>query len=144
MKGPLDLSGGDMSSRTLRLPPSVAAAPGNLCAPLTLATLLMGCQSNHRAPPQLGVSVGPAASEVAASSSAPSHATSRQLPLRFEVNRGQFDSRARFVARQGNMTLFLTDEGAVMAVRSATIAQGDRPEDPGEFSEPAGHHKSVT
>ena len=40
--------------------------------------------------------------------------------LRFEANAGQWDSRARFVARDRAMTLFVTDEGATMEVRSGS------------------------
>src|SRR5262249_9220801 len=36
---------------------------------------------------------------------------------RFEENRGQFDPRTRFVARQGGLTLQLTGAGSVMALR---------------------------
>jgi hypothetical protein len=42
-----------------------------------------------------------------------------QLPLRFEQNRGQFDRSARYVARQGGLTFFATDEGATLALRGA-------------------------
>jgi MYXO-CTERM domain-containing protein len=41
-----------------------------------------------------------------------------RLPLRFEENRGQFHPRARFVARNGGLTLFLTDEGALMTLHA--------------------------
>src|SRR5262249_24424942 len=55
-----------------------------------------------------------------------------RLPLRFEENRGQFDERVRFVARQGGFTLFLTDEGAVLSLREAAPAstrnRGARPQ----------------
>src|SRR4051812_6295977 len=36
-----------------------------------------------------------------------------RLPLAFERNAGQFDARARFVARGSGYTLFLTPRGAV-------------------------------
>jgi MYXO-CTERM domain-containing protein len=42
----------------------------------------------------------------------------RQPALQFEENRGQFDARARFVARQRGLTVFVTDAGAVMTLRA--------------------------
>lgn len=42
---------------------------------------------------------------------APVAARMAKLPLRFEVNAGQWDERVRFVARRGATTLFLTDDG---------------------------------
>jgi hypothetical protein len=41
-----------------------------------------------------------------------------QLPLSFEVNRGQTDSRVRFLARGQNYTLFLTEHDAVLSLRT--------------------------
>ncbi len=40
-----------------------------------------------------------------------------QLPMRYEANRGQHDARARYVGRQGALTLFATDGGPVLALR---------------------------
>jgi hypothetical protein len=39
-----------------------------------------------------------------------------QAALRFEQNEGQFDVRARYVARARNATVFLTDDGAVLSL----------------------------
>src|SRR5205814_1329560 len=39
-----------------------------------------------------------------------------RLPLQFEVNQGQTDERARFLARGQGYTLFLTPEEAVLAL----------------------------
>ena len=39
-----------------------------------------------------------------------------RLPLAFEPNRGQFDARARYVARGAGYTLFLTKSSAVMSL----------------------------
>ncbi len=47
-----------------------------------------------------------------------------RLPLRFEANVGQFDPRVAYVARQPGATLFLTGEGATLALRS-TRQMGD-------------------
>jgi len=40
-----------------------------------------------------------------------------KLPLRFEANAGQWDERVAFVARQGGVTLFITEEGMTFALR---------------------------
>src|ERR1051326_3003050 len=45
-----------------------------------------------------------------------------RLPLQFEVNEGQADGRAKFLARGRGYTLFLTPEEAVLALKQA--AQG--------------------
>jgi uncharacterized repeat protein (TIGR01451 family) len=42
-----------------------------------------------------------------------------KLPLSFEPNRGQTDTRAAFVSRGSGSTLFLTHGGAVLALRSS-------------------------
>jgi HYDIN/CFA65/VesB family protein/beta-propeller repeat-containing protein len=42
-----------------------------------------------------------------------------QIPLTFEQNQGQMDGNARFIARTGRNTIFLTDTGAVFATSSA-------------------------
>lgn len=47
-----------------------------------------------------------------------------QLPMRYEENRGQHDPRARYVARQGALTLFATDAGPVLALRVPEAPQG--------------------
>lgn len=57
-----------------------------------------------------------AAAPAAAAPSAPLVAKYSQLPLSFEVNRGQFDPSIRFMARNGRGTVALTDQGAVLAV----------------------------
>src|ERR1700740_1541091 len=48
-----------------------------------------------------------------------------RLPLSFEVNAGQTDARARFVARGRGYSLFLTDSEAVLALKSS--AAGNDP-----------------
>lgn len=42
-------------------------------------------------------------------------------PLAFEENRGQTDSRVRYLARGQSYTLFLTQEDAVLALRGSTL-----------------------
>ena len=44
-----------------------------------------------------------------------------KLPLSFEANRGQFDARARFVARGPGYSLFLTPSEAVLDLRRAVV-----------------------
>jgi len=40
------------------------------------------------------------------------------IPLAFEPNQGQTDSRAKYLSRTANHTLFLTDKGAVLAMNA--------------------------
>jgi len=49
-----------------------------------------------------------------------------KLPLSFEANRGQTDSRVKFLSRGSGYTLFLTQREAVLAMRPAP-ARGTRP-----------------
>lgn len=44
----------------------------------------------------------------------------RALPLAFEVNQGQTDPQIKYMARAGGYTLFLTANGAVVALRSTS------------------------
>jgi hypothetical protein len=49
-----------------------------------------------------------------------------KLPLSFEQNRGQADASVKFLSRGSGYTLFLTEDGAVFAVRgSASAEDGD-------------------
>lgn len=67
-------------------------------------------------------------SAVAAELSGPSAQVSAQyaaLPVRFEPNVGQSDSRVRFLARGNGYTLFLTPGEAVIALAQRTIAAQD-------------------
>jgi RHS repeat-associated protein len=48
---------------------------------------------------------------------APPGTAIRELPLGFEMNQGQVDSRVRYLARCGGYSIFLTDEEAVLALR---------------------------
>jgi len=43
------------------------------------------------------------------------------LPLRFEANTGQLDDRVRFLARGLGLAVFLTDDGATMALRTGQL-----------------------
>lgn len=43
----------------------------------------------------------------------------KQLPLRFEENRGQVDAAVRYVSKQAGSAVFLTRDGAVMSFASA-------------------------
>ena len=67
--------------------------------------------------------------EVAADEASGARAAARRawgrLPLRYEENRGQVDARARYVARQGGLSLFAADGGLVLALRSAVGEAGD-------------------
>ncbi len=46
-----------------------------------------------------------------------------RLPLRFEANAGQWDSRVRFVAHDHGATFFQTDEGMTLALRDSNGQQ---------------------
>ena len=54
--------------------------------------------------------------EVPPVSSGKSRAAYANLPLSFELNQGQTDTRVRFLARGQGYTLFLTGEGAILAL----------------------------
>src|SRR5215471_8237916 len=45
----------------------------------------------------------------------------RKLPLRFESNRGQLDSRVKFLCRVAGYTLFLTSTEAVMSLPESLL-----------------------
>ncbi|MGH7812679.1 MAG: hypothetical protein ACREQI_01575 [Candidatus Binataceae bacterium] len=42
------------------------------------------------------------------------------LPMTFEANRGQTDKRVKFLSRGEGYTLFLTRDGATLALRSSS------------------------
>src|SRR5690349_9603848 len=44
-----------------------------------------------------------------------------RLPLAFEVNRGQADSRVRFLSRNRGYTMFLTPDGATLSLNGAAL-----------------------
>ena len=46
-----------------------------------------------------------------------------RMPLSFEANQGQTDSRVRFLARGGGYTIFLTDDEAVLTLRKSQPSQ---------------------
>jgi hypothetical protein len=48
-----------------------------------------------------------------------------QLPLRFEANRGQFDSRVAFLSRSSGCSLFLTRDGATLALHGDAKGDGE-------------------
>ncbi len=50
-----------------------------------------------------------------------------QLPMYFEENRGQTDSRVKFLSRGRGYTLFLTENEAVLALRKKPSGTGARP-----------------
>ncbi len=50
-----------------------------------------------------------------------------QLPLSFEANQGQADSRVRFLSRGEGYALFLTRQEAVLALRKASGSKGWQP-----------------
>src|SRR5260370_32638486 len=63
----------------------------------------------------------PAGASARSSAEKPSVADYKTLPVYFEQNRGQTDPRVRFLSRGPGYTIFLTAEGAVMALRKADV-----------------------
>jgi hypothetical protein len=80
---------------------------------------------------------------VDASASEPA-ATYDSVPLRFEANRGRLDENVRFVARGQGYSLFLTPDGATLALhRQATRLPRRGPSLPGEQSGPLSVDEAV-
>jgi hypothetical protein len=80
-------------------------------------------------PPRPGEKAPAAASSTAALPAAPStnpaaasaaRASFARLPLSFEENAGQTDSRVKFTSRGGGYSLFLTSDEAVIALAGGT------------------------
>jgi hypothetical protein len=65
------------------------------------------------------VALSIAGRDAGATKSSPPLAGMLNLPLRFEPNRGQVDDRVRFLARGPGYGLYLTTEGATLALRRA-------------------------
>ena len=63
-----------------------------------------------------------------------------KLPLVFEKNLGQTDSRVKFLAHAGGYTLFLTDREAVLRLRASKVATNK--ERPGSVGRSAGGQSS--
>jgi uncharacterized repeat protein (TIGR01451 family) len=59
-----------------------------------------------------------------AAASKPAPASLAQLPLVFEANQGQTDSRVKFLARGNRYTLFLTADAAVLALQESVDRNG--------------------
>src|SRR5947209_16861672 len=88
-----------------------------LMAAVSLAWLVAGSPTPARAM-AASLTQGRAASASPLSTQEQSRRAYGQLPLSFEVNRGQFDPRVRFVARGHGYTLFLTDTQMVLTLRA--------------------------
>src|SRR5262245_32430603 len=43
-----------------------------------------------------------------------------QMPLHFEINEGQADSSAKYLARGGGYSMYLTEKGVLLALSSPT------------------------
>src|SRR6266852_2618333 len=65
-----------------------------------------------------GTNPGPAAAK-----SAPSREMLARIPLFFEVNKGQTDSRVRFLTRSSGYTLFLTPTETVLAENKTLLTE---------------------
>ena len=86
----------------------------------------------------LGGSKGDSAKKLAANKTAKMSGASLSLPLFFEANRGQTDPQAKFLARSGGYSLFVTPTEAVFAgahtraPRGALSPRKGTPTNPGE------------
>lgn len=90
---------------------------------LAVAGVKPGAQTSAATPANLAKSAGPHPP-----SRAPFVETYGKLPLAFEVNEGQTDSRVKFLSRGGGYTLFLTESEAVLSLRKAeSVAPTFRP-----------------
>jgi hypothetical protein len=58
----------------------------------------------------------------------------QELPLSFEPNRGQADGQVRFLSRGGRYTLFLTKEGAVLALKKGSGLRSQKSQAGRQFS----------
>src|SRR5436189_3822618 len=78
-----------------------------MCSPLLLFLFWLSTKSLH-------------AQQSASQPSAQSTRNYGKLPLRFEVNEGQTDARAKFLSRGEGYTLFLTSNEAVLKLAPAS------------------------
>jgi hypothetical protein len=85
-------------------------------AVLTLMVLVAAAAILVRSRGLAGASADPKANAQAALSDY------KTLPVYFERNRGQTDARVKFLSRGPGYTLFLTGQGAVMALRKVDRA----------------------
>jgi Beta-propeller repeat/HYDIN/CFA65/VesB-like, Ig-like domain len=125
---------GDRDSRCVRLSvfPAMLGFVAFVCLPGGLAAVrALGSRSAAAASTAKGSKAG--ISLPVATASRDSVTRSRQLaaygrlPLAFEVNRGQSDSRVKFVSRGSGYTLFLTRNEAVLALRQSSVARSQLP-----------------
>ena len=103
------------------------------CLFLSLATLLLLSQSNPV--PPINQTARPVSSIIASHADPKAQArilnSYGALPLRFEANHGQTDSRVKFLSRTSGYSLFLTGDEAVLALRKSKAA-GEQGADLGE------------
>jgi len=126
------LSEPSLPARARLLGPTLAAL---LCACLVLAGLALLTQPLTDTPPAPDAlaPTGTQGAPGSLQSEAPGSQANRKkvaraygrLPLAFEANEGQFDPRARYVARGAGYTLFLTRSSAVMSLAAAK--PGEKP-----------------
>src|SRR5262245_53994676 len=95
------------------------------CFALVALTLAAAAHAPRPAAPRRAVPSGVRAASLAPRPGKPAAAQEARLrqamlriPLQFEANRGQTDSRVRFLARAGRTSLFLTGREAVLALNA--------------------------
>src|SRR5690349_11806953 len=89
-----------------------------LCFTVVSLIALTGLPPHSRAQAASDANAAPVArSAVSSSTAARVRAAYGNLPMRFERNQGQFDSRVRFVARGAGYNLWLTASEAVLSLQ---------------------------
>ncbi len=106
-----------MDRRPTTIRDAGAASPALCAAILSVVLLLLGCAAQAQSSTLQGASQKLPVSGAAAAASARVRAASNfsRLPLQFEQNDGQTDSRVKFLSRGPGYTLFFTGKEAVFA-----------------------------
>jgi len=82
--------------------------------------LVLPASSHHATPENTKLEQVSAERDAAAGAKADALEMFGKSPMRFEANRGQADARVKFISRGAGYVLFLTRDGAVMALQNAT------------------------
>jgi hypothetical protein len=90
------------------------ARVGAILLSILITVTLLSPNSVSKAAPGTGLAASSASGPGSSSQAAQAYG---RLPMTFELNRGQTDSRVDFLARGGGYTLFLSGEQAVFALR---------------------------
>ncbi|MGD0117623.1 MAG: hypothetical protein ABSD30_06140 [Candidatus Binatus sp.] len=108
------------SSRvSLRARLTVAALSAGAIASAAVLVLMLGARLSGRA-------LAPNAAQIDARARSDAMARIAALPLYFEKNLGQVDSRVRYLSRSGRYSLFLTDDAAVFSLVGGRLDKSAR------------------